>query len=156
MGSVLTIFGIAFVSALIPLINIEAYLGIRAAFVDVGDVWLLSFAAALGAMLGKTIWYFLGSSSLEWAWIKRRLEQPKQQARLERWRARTDSRPVFAGGLVFVSALSGFPPLAILAVLAGQLRMNLFLFLGLGLVGRWLRFAAILGSVGWLHQLGIV
>ena len=36
--------------------------------------------------------------------------------------------------------------LAILAVLAGQLRMRLALFFVLGLAGRWLRFAAVLGT----------
>ncbi len=39
-----------------------------------------------------------------------------------------------------------FPPFAIVAVLAGQLRMNLWLFLVVGFVGRTLRFAAFLGG----------
>lgn len=154
MGDVLSLLAIAFASALIPLVNIEAYLGLRAAFADMGDIWMLGFVAAAGQMAGKIIWYYIGASSLEWGWIKRRIEHPKQQARLEKWRARTDSRPVFAGGLVFASALTGLPPFAILAVLAGQLRMSVSLFLVLGLLGRWLRFVTVLGGVGWLHQLG--
>ena len=60
---------------------------------------------------------------------------------------------MIAGGLVFLSAASGFPPFAIVAVLAGQLRMSLTLFFVLGLLGRWLRFAAVLGGAGWLSQL---
>ena len=155
MGDELSLFGVAFASALIPIINIEAYLGLRASLAEVDDVWLLGFVAALGQMTGKIIWYYIGSSSLEWRWVKRRIEKPKQQARLDKWRARTDERPVLAGGLVFVSAVTGFPPFAILAVLAGQLRMNLATFLVLGLLGRWLRFAAVLGGVGWLHRTGL-
>jgi hypothetical protein len=31
--------------------------------------------------------------------------------------------------------------------------MNLPLFFTLGLLGRWLRFAAVLGGAGWLSQL---
>ena len=81
------------------------------------------------------------------------METPKARARLETWRTRTHERPVLAGALVFVSAFSGFPPFAILAVLAGQLRMQLALFFGLGLAGRWLRFTAVLGGAGWLAQL---
>ena len=54
---------------------------------------------------------------------------------------------------MFASAFSGFPPFAILAVLAGQLRMQLALFLGLGLLGRWLRFTAVLGGAEWLARL---
>ena len=54
---------------------------------------------------------------------------------------------------MFLSAFSGFPPFAILSVLAGQLRMSLTLFFVLGLVGRWLRFTAVLGGAEWLVRL---
>ena len=78
------------------------------------------------------------------------MEKPKNAARLETWRARTHQRPVVAGLLLFVSASVGFPPFAVVAVLAGQLRMSLTLFLTLGLLGRWLRFVAVLGGAQWV------
>ena len=145
--------GVAFASALVPLINIEAYLGVRGSVGDIESVWLLGFAAAFGQMVGKVIWYYLGATSLSWAWVRKRIETPKAQERLERWRTRTQERPVLTGALVFVSAFSGFPPFAILAVLAGQLRMHLTLFFVLGLAGRWLRFSAVLGGAEWLSGL---
>jgi membrane protein YqaA with SNARE-associated domain len=151
----ISLLAIAFSSALVPLINIEAYLGLRAALAEV-DVWLLGFVAAFGQMVGKVIWYYIGASSLEWRWVKQRLENPKAQARLVKWRGRTDERPVVAGLLVFASAFTGLPPFAILAVVAGQLRMSLPLFLVIGLAGRWLRFAALLGGVAWLGRTGLV
>jgi membrane protein YqaA with SNARE-associated domain len=151
----LSILAIGFASALVPIINIEAYLGIRAALADVSHVWLLGLVAATGQMVGKLIWYYVGASSLSWGFIRRRIEQPKQQARLQLWRRRTAERPVAAGGLVFVSALVGVPPFAVLSVVAGQLRMNLALFVALGLSGRWLRFVAVLGGVDSLHRLGL-
>jgi membrane protein YqaA with SNARE-associated domain len=147
------VLGVAFASALVPLINIEAYLGVRGSVGSVGSVWVLGFAAAFGQMVGKVVWYYLGATSLNWAWVRKRIETPKAEARLERWRARTHERPILTGSLVFVSAFSGFPPFAILAVLAGQLRMNLALFFVLGLAGRWLRFAAVLGGAEWLAGL---
>ncbi len=153
MGDLLAMLGVAFASALVPLINIEAYLGVRGSIGGVDNVWVLGFAAALGQMLGKLVWYYLGASSLNWAWVRRRIEQPKAQARLETWRTRTQERPVLTGALVFASAASGFPPFAILAVLAGQLRMHHALFFGLGHAGRWLRFAAVLGGAEWLTGL---
>lgn len=153
MGDLIGVVLVSFASALIPLINIEAYLGVRASIADVNGLWLLSFLAALGQMAGKVIWYYLGARALDWGWIRRKLEEPKQQARLEKWRTRTEERPALTGLLVFASALSGFPPLAIVAVLAGQLRMGLLLFFALGLVGRWLRFAAVLGGAGALVHL---
>jgi len=151
----LSLVVIAFVSALVPVVNIEAYLGLRAALADVNNLWLLGFLAAAGQMMGKVIWFYIGASSLQWGWIKRRVEKPKAQARLATWQKRTEERPLLAGTLVFASAASGLPPFAIVAVLAGQLRMNLAIFFVLGLAGRWLRFAAVLGSVEWLHQIGI-
>jgi membrane protein YqaA with SNARE-associated domain len=153
MGDLLGVLGVAFASALVPLVNIEAYLGVRGSVGGIGNVWVLGLAAGFGQMVGKVVWYYLGASSLHWGWVRRRMETPKAQARLETWRLRTHERPALAGALVFVSAFSGFPPFAILSVLAGQLRMQLALFFGLGLAGRWLRFTAVLGGAGWLAQL---
>jgi membrane protein YqaA with SNARE-associated domain len=152
-ADVLALLGLGFLSALVPLVNIEVILAARAAAVDTGGLWTLSFAAALGQMLGKVVWYYLGANALSWGWVRRKVETPKAEARLQVWRTRTHERPVVTGGLVFLSAASGFPPFAIVAVLAGQLRMSLTLFFVLGLLGRWLRFAAVLGGAGWLSQL---
>jgi membrane protein YqaA with SNARE-associated domain len=152
LGDVLALLGVGFVSALVPLVNIEAYLGVRGSVADVGGLWTLAFAAALGQMVGKLVWYYLGANALSWGWVRRRVETPKARARLDAWRTRTQQRPVLTGLLVFVSASSGFPPFAIVAVLAGQLRTGLLLFLGLGLLGRWLRFAAVLGGAEWLSS----
>jgi membrane protein YqaA with SNARE-associated domain len=151
LADVLGLFAVGFVSALVPVVNIEAYLGVRGAVSEVHSVWLLGFTAALGQMLGKVLWYYLGASSLSWGWVRRRVGTPTAQARLERWRARTHDRPVLTGALVLASAFSGFPPLAILAVVAGQLRMSVTLFFTLGLLGRWLRFASVLGGAAWLR-----
>ena len=153
LGDLLGVAGVGFVSALVPLVNMEAVLGVRGSVADVQSIWLLGFAAGLGQMLGKLVWYYLGANSLSWGWVRRRMETPKAAERLERWRRRTHERPVVAGALVFVSAVSGFPPFAVLAVLAGQLRMQLGLFFTLGLLGRSLRFAAVLGGAQWLSDL---
>ncbi len=150
MRDVAALFLVAIASALVPLINIEAYLGVRAAVASIGSIWLLGLVAASGQMIGKVAWYYLGASSLHWGWIRRKVEQPKNAARLETWRARTHQRPLVAGALLFVSASVGFPPFAIVSVLAGQLRMSLTLFLVLGLLGRWLRFVAVLGGAQWM------
>lgn len=153
MRELLATVVIGFASALVPLINIEAYLGVRAAVATVEGVWHLALAAACGQMVGKLVWYYLGARALSWGWIRRKVEKPKNAARLELWRRRTHDRPVLTGLLVFVSATTGLPPFAVLSVLAGQLRMNLMLFLVLGLAGRWLRFLLILTGAGWLGRL---
>jgi membrane protein YqaA with SNARE-associated domain len=153
LADALSLLAVAFASALVPLVNIEAYLGVRGAVSSVGTaerLWALGLVAALGQMIGKLVWYRLGASSLSWPWVRRRLETPSAQARLVRWRARTSERPVVAGALLFGSAFTGLPPFAILAVVAGQLEMGVIVFFTLGLLGRWLRFSAVLGGAGWL------
>lgn len=153
MGELFGALGVGIASALVPLVNIEAYLGVRGAVSVRHGIWVLGLAAALGQMLGKLVWYHLGATSLEWPWVRRRIDSPKAQLRLQAWRLRVDRRPVLAAGITFLSALVGLPPFAILAVLAGQLRMSLALFLALGLAGRWLRFSAVLGGAAWLGAL---
>ena len=143
----------SFTSALVPLVNLEAYLGVRGSVGGMDSVWVLGLVAASGQMAGKLVWYYLGASSLHWRWVRKRIETPKAEARLEKWRTRTHERPVLTGALVFLSAASGFPPFAIVAVLAGQLRMSLTMFFVLGLLGRWLRFTAVLGGAEWLSEL---
>jgi membrane protein YqaA with SNARE-associated domain len=155
MKDLLTTLALGFVSALVPVVNIEAYLAVRAAVTQIDAIWALALVAALGQMAGKFLWYRLGASSLGWAWVRRKIEKPKVAASLELWRSRTHQRPVLTGVLVLAAAIVGLPPLAILAVVAGQLRMSLMLFLGLGLLGRWLRFVGLLSGVAWAGQSGL-
>lgn len=148
MGWLLSTFGVAVASALLPLINIEVYLG-AVATGRLGATWPLAAVAALGQMVGKVAYYFLGRSSLDWAWVRRRTESPRFQAQLETWRHRIGDRPVIGGLVVFAAASVGLPPLAIVSILAGSLRISFPVFLVVGFVGRLLRFATILGAVGW-------
>jgi membrane protein YqaA with SNARE-associated domain len=150
VGEVLGLLGVSIASALVPLINIEVYLIGLAAVTSNNHIWFLAAIGGFGQMLGKLIWYYLGANALRWGWVRRKVETPKAQAKLELWRRRTQDRPYVGALLLFASAISGFPPFAIVAVLAGQLRMNVPIFLGVGFVGRTLRFAAFLGGGGVL------
>jgi membrane protein YqaA with SNARE-associated domain len=150
MAEVLGLFGVSVASALLPLINVEAYLVGIAALSESEAIWSLSLVGGVGQMVGKVVWYYLGANALKWGWVRRKVEKPKAQAKLELWRSRTHDRPGLASGLVLVSAVTGFPPFAVIAVLAGQLRMNLMMFVVVGTVGRTLRFAAVLGGAGWV------
>jgi len=153
MGEAFGLFGVSVASALVPLINLEVYLVGLAAVRDSTGIWFLAFVAGVGQMVGKVVWYYLGANALRWPWIAKRIDTPKGQAALEKWRTRVHERPVLGATLLFASAISGFPPFAIVAVLAGQLRMNLVIFVSVGTFGRTLRFAAFLGGAGWLTDL---
>jgi membrane protein YqaA with SNARE-associated domain len=146
VAEVLGLLGVSVVSALVPLVNLEAYLAALAAVTDREGVWLLAAAAGAGQTIGKVVWYHLGANALRWGWVRRKVETPKAQAKLELWRARTHDRPLAGGVLLAVSGFSGFPPFAIVAVLAGQLRMSLPLFVTVTFLSRTLRFAVVLYS----------
>jgi len=145
-------------SALIPFLNAEAYIsGVAAMAGDQLDttlgLWVLAIVAAGGQMVGKTVWYMAGRHALDWGWLARKTAKPKWQASLARWQRRIGNRTWVAALVLLASATFGFPPFAILSVIAGQLRIALPLFLVTGMVGRTLRFAGILGAASWLTHL---
>jgi membrane protein YqaA with SNARE-associated domain len=152
----LATFGIAVASALFPLINIEAYIAGVAALVDSYGVWPVALVAAAGQVLGKAAWYEVGRSSMNWPYIQKKMAAAKWQRQYERVKTRTDKRPWTGSALLFVSATLGFPPLAIMAVLAGQLYFHRLWFYVTTFVGRTLRFAAVLGGMSLLAHSGLV
>jgi membrane protein YqaA with SNARE-associated domain len=152
MKLLLTTFAVAVASALFPLINIEAYIATVGALVDSYGVWPVSIVAALGQAIGKVFWYEVGRSSMNWAYIQKKMETPRWRQQYDKVKTRTDERPWVGISLVFASATLGVPPLAIMAVLAGQLRFSRFWFYLTTFVGRTLRFAAVLGGIGWLSH----
>lgn len=156
MKLLLATFGVAVASALFPLINIEAYIAGVAALVDSVGIWPVALVAAAGQALGKALWYEIGRASMSWPYIQKKMASPAWQRQYERVKTRTDDRPWVGIALLFLSATSGFPPLAIMAVLAGQLSFRRVWFYLTTFVGRTLRFAAVLGGVSLLAHSGLL
>ncbi len=155
MKLMLATFGVAIASALFPLINIEAYIAGVGALVSSFGIWPVSLVAAAGQALGKVVWYEVGRSSMHWPYIQKKMASPGWQRQYEKVKARTDKRPWTGIALLFVSATLGFPPLAIMAVLAGQLTFHRVWFYLTTFIGRTLRFAAVLGGVSLLAHSGL-
>jgi membrane protein YqaA with SNARE-associated domain len=150
---VLTTLVVAFGSAVIPFINIEAYLAaVAAAIQDVG-VWWVAGAAALGQTAGKVGLYYAADWAMRLPWIKKKMSTPKWAASYARWSGWINAHPNQTGVLLFASASVGFPPLYVIAVLAGQLKVNIWLFVTTCLVGRYIRFLVILGAADWFIHL---
>lgn len=143
-------FALSFASALLPFINIEAYLAVVAT--QVGAVGLIGIAilAGLGQTLGKLVWYFAALRGMDSKWMQKRLAKPKVKAAHDKWQARAEGRPVFIGVINFSAAFLGVPPMLAMAAVAGSVRMPLPIFLSTCLVGRTLRFYAILAGVSLL------
>jgi len=150
---ILTTIVVAFGSAMIPFINIEAYLAaVAAAIQDVG-VWYVAAAAAIGQTTGKVGLYYAADWAMRLPWIRKKMATPKWAESYARWSKRIHEHPNQTALLLFASASLGFPPLYVIAVLAGQLKVNIWLFVTTCLIGRYLRFLVILGAADWFIHL---
>lgn len=147
----LSTFAICLVSALVPVVNAEAYLGAMAAVGVGSQLWPIALTAALGQTAGKATFFLIGRNSLDWRWVRRKTESPRWQTQLARWQRRAHDNPWSVTGLVTASALVSLPPLAIISMLAGQLRASFPLFILAVLTGRTLRFAAVFASISAIN-----
>ncbi len=148
--TLLVTFFACLVSALFPLVNAEAYLVAVSFATSSTRLWALAFVAGAGQTVGKIIWYEVARRSLDWRWVRKKLDRAHTRELLTRWRERFNAKPWLWSGVLFVSASVGLPPLLILAVVAGQLQVSRIWFVVTVLLGRTLRFAAILGGLGWV------
>ncbi|HEX8391852.1 MAG TPA: VTT domain-containing protein [Longimicrobium sp.] len=144
----LTTFGVAFASAVVPVIPIEIYLLGAAALAPKAFALPLALAAALGQMAGKVLVYYAGTGAVK-------LPGRHLQTALKRANEYIATRPKSGGSVMFLSAFLGFPPFVLMTLVAGAARMNLWLFLIIGLVGRFFRFAVIVLAPQlvkpWIH-----
>lgn len=150
MRLVIGTFLFSVASALVPILNVEAYLAAVAIKANDLSNWELAAVGGVGQGVGKIFWYLAGMHSLKLRWIRQKMETEKWQLSYERWHERIVGRPILAGGISFASAVTGFPPLAVIAVLAGTLRMNFPIFMVTVVVGRTIRFWLVLAGVGML------
>jgi membrane protein YqaA with SNARE-associated domain len=130
----LTTLGVAVVSAILPLINIELYLIGAAALAPKAMAVPLVLAASVGQMAGKVVMYFAGTGAVK-------LRGKRIRAALDGMNAVLRNRPRSGAALVFVSAAASVPPFFVIAVAAGVARMNLVSFVVFGTLGRLVRFS---------------
>jgi membrane protein YqaA with SNARE-associated domain len=124
-------------SGIVPLMNSELfmlYLGSTASHSQFPALILL---AALGQMSAKVVLYYAGRGVLK-------LPMGRGQARIEALRTRLSATGQAAGGVTFVSALTGLPSFYAISVIAGTLGWPFSRFLAWGIAGRILRFSVLL------------
>ncbi|WP_017556846.1 YqaA family protein [Nocardiopsis baichengensis] len=155
---VLTALAAGAVAALVPLLNIELYL--LGAAVVVGDAGLVAMAAAaaVGQTAGKLAYYGAARGALDVGWLKRRTERPKGRwgERVEGWRRKGEERPWWAAGLLGLSSLVSVPPLMVVCVFAGTVRMRVDVFCAVTASTRFARFLLVVyapGALSWAHSL---
>ncbi|WP_017627087.1 VTT domain-containing protein [Nocardiopsis chromatogenes] len=155
---VLTALAAGVVAALLPVLNIEVYL--VGAAVLVGDTGLvaMALAAAVGQTAGKLAHYGAARGALDIPWLKRRTERPKRAwaGRVEGWRRKAEERPWWAAGLLAASSLVSVPPLMVVCVFAGTVRMRVDVFCAVTASTRFVRFLVVVfapGALTWVYGL---
>ena len=138
-------------AAVAAFMALEAYLAVAAAD-QTYPSFVLAAVAAVGQVTGKLLWYWAGAGTTRLPWLRSKLESPRIEAAMTRWRGRTEGRPVYTGLVLLASAFAGLPPFMVMSVVAGVLRVRMWLFVGTGLVGRFLRFWIVLeaADLAWL------
>ena len=140
------VFVLAFVSAFVPLVSIElALVGVAATGTSAKLLVAQVLVAAAGQMVGKSC-FFLGgrAASVRRSTRRKRSRRSGSTQRFERLVARAAGKRAAAAVTVFVSAVTGLPPFALVSALAGAWRLRLSSFFVLGLAGRSARFAGVL------------
>jgi len=135
---------VAFIAGMFPVISIEVFLmGATALGVDSWALVALVGIAAVGHQIAKTVTYYAGAGAFELPRGKLRAQIEAAQARIDRW----NKRPRL---VMFVSAVSGLPPLLLLGFIARPLmKMEIKAFTAISMTGRILRYAALVG-IAWL------
>lgn len=135
-GLVAGTFLFSLVGAVVPVLNAEIYLAAVAAFAAPAKLVPVVLAATLGQVLGKIPFYLAGRGVL-------RLPMGRYEARVEEYRERFERSRWAVDAALFSSASWGVPPFLVGPYLAGFFDVSFARFLAWSLIGRALRFAAI-------------
>jgi membrane protein YqaA with SNARE-associated domain len=133
--AVLGALGAGVASALLPLVNAEAYAVVAATRTHAWLAVALVLALAAGQTTGKLV---LFESA------RRGGTRFAAKLRQSRWAGRVTGPPV-----VLVSAAIGLPPLAIVSLASGAAGQPRWLFALLCLLGRTARFGVIVLPISW-------
>ncbi|SHF35232.1 membrane protein YqaA, SNARE-associated domain [Streptoalloteichus hindustanus] len=141
----LSTFGVAVLSALIPVISMEVYLVGVVLHAPELPWWLLGLVVAVGQIAGKLLYFYAGRGSLPLPRLLRRKAAVRGRwaEHLDRFREQCQRRPAWSVVLLLVSATASLPPFAATSVVAGVANIAPTTFVVTGLVGRFARFGAL-------------
>ena len=124
------------IGGVIPVINTELMVVVTAVTLSSQGAPLVVAVATLGQMITKTSLFFLAR------WAPSRLPE-KACGALDRGHDWIERHGGATGSLIFLSAALGLPPFYAISLAAGALDVRWPLFVGLGTLGRAIRFGAL-------------
>jgi membrane protein YqaA with SNARE-associated domain len=161
--AVLTSIGFGTVSAIVPIVNAEAYV-IASQWSAVMGPIPIAIGIAIGQTIGKLVLFFGVREGKELRFVKHRREIQKQRPvgpTRAKFRAAMTKLLDLVGQerwglpIVLVAAIVGFPPLYAVALLAGATTMRPLWFGLTVFVGRLCRFLLVASGFQGLHNLFI-
>ena len=137
-------FAVSMIAGWVPLVNAEVFLvGLVRLTVDrSSQLPAIVVAAAVGQMTAKIGLYHAGQGLLELPRGRYRAKIEAVRGKLAKWR----TRPYWVYG---VSSVLGLPPFYLTVLAAGAMKIRFQAFLGIGLAGRLVRFAALV-AIAWM------
>jgi membrane protein YqaA with SNARE-associated domain len=158
--ALLTSIGFGVVSAIIPIVNAEAYI-IASQMSAVAGPIPIAIGIAIGQTIGKLLLFFGVREGKELSFVKHRREMRKHRpvgptrARLRAAAAKLldlVGQERWGLPIVLVAAVIGFPPLYAVALLAGATTMRALWFGITVFIGRLARFLLVASGFYGLHQ----
>jgi len=133
-------FAVCFVSGLVPFVNAEIWLvAITLVAVSPSQLPLVVLLAATGQVVAKVLLYYaaLGAVRIPTGRFREKVE--KARARVASWKDRPHA-------VLWSAATVGLPPFYVVSLLAGALGYRLRALLSIGMIGRTVRFAVVVGA----------
>jgi membrane protein YqaA with SNARE-associated domain len=158
--ALLTSIGFGTVSAVVPVVNAEAYVIASQMSAVIGPI-PIAIGVAIGQTVGKLLLFFGVREGKELPFVKHRREVQQQRPvgpTRVRFRAAVAKLLDLVGQerwglpIVLVAAIVGFPPLYAVALLAGATTMRPLWFGLTVLVGRLCRFLLVASGFNGLHD----
>ena len=158
--ALLTSVGFGVVSAVVPVINAEAYV-VGSQMTAVAGAVPIAVGVGIGQMAGKLILFLTVRQGRELSFVRhRRAEARRAPVSRTRARFRTEvarlldlvGQKRWGVPIVLLAAVVGLPPLYAVALLAGATRMRIPWFAAAVLVGRVFRFVLLAVGMGGLQN----
>lgn len=153
-------FGVA--SALVPILNAEAYIAASGALASRLTLTIIVVAMTIGTVAGKIVIFHGARAGKEYARVKGELKEEKPVGKVRGAIRRANhyllgwlSHPWGGAGTVLLSGIVGIPPLFAVAALAGMSKQKLWVFILMVGLGRGIRFALLALAVAGIFEFSL-
>jgi membrane protein YqaA with SNARE-associated domain len=153
-GPYLATFIFSLLSAVIPFLNLEFYLGAISAVApnSLNYLTIILFIATFAHMIGKGLLYGAGRGVVKISWNKNWNKKKFSIKQIEELQLKMEKSQAKNSAFLFFSGVTGLPPFYLVTILAGTLKINFWNFFICGFAGRLIRLAFVLALPQLIKQ----